>query len=183
MPRLDEPPTGQASAYNVVRFSRDTDPLSEAEHHWLRAGLTAALPDLRMDALFEARPDLLREAQHLVVGVERDSGAPVSALGASWAATASGQPFLHIGIQFVGARLRGGQVFATSWLALLEEVIVTGGFPYLAALRTYNPVAYCAMRSYGELPGAALYPETGTAPETDTAPAGGAGGDGRRWPW
>ncbi|MCM3883287.1 hypothetical protein [Frankia sp. R82] len=168
--------TGAASTsmspHAVLRFSRDEVPLGPAEERWLRDGLIDALPDLRMSALFDARPGLLREAQHLVIGVERDSGAPVSALGASWATTASGRPFLHIGIQFVGARLRGGDVFATSWLALLEEVIATGGFPYLAALRTYNPVAFCAMRAYGQLPGAALYPSTSTTPGGDDGPGG-----------
>ncbi|CAO5149949.1 N-acetyltransferase domain-containing protein [Frankia sp. AiPs1] len=152
-----------AAAHTIVRFARDECPLSPAEDRWLRTGLASALPDLRMNALFDIRPGLLRESQHLVVGVERASGTPVSALGASWATTASGRPFLHIGIQFVAAELRGGQAFATSWLALLEEVAATGGFPYLAALRTYNPVAYCAMRAYGRLPGAAMYPAIGTA--------------------
>lgn len=162
------PPAASAAAaeasqpYTVVRFSQDCE-LGLAEDRWLQEGLVAALPDLRMAELFAAGPGLLREAEHLVVGVDRASGQPVSALGASWTATAAGRRFLHIGAQFVSARLRRGPVFSTSWLALLEDAVVTGGFPVLSALRTYNPVAYCAMRAYGRLPGAVMYPEVGPA--------------------
>ncbi|CAJ61063.1 MULTISPECIES: hypothetical protein [Frankia] len=151
---------GAPDGHAVVRFSRDCE-LRPSEDRWLQAGLAAALPDLRMAELFAARPNLFREADHLIVGVDRVSGQPVSALGASWTATAAGDRFLHIGVQFVDARLRRGPVFSTSWLALLEDVVAAGGFPLLSALRTYNPVAYCAMRAYGRLPGAVMYPEVG----------------------
>ncbi len=163
--------TEAAARHSIVRFTREDSPLGPSEERWLREGLVAALPDLRMAQLFASRPDLLHEAEHLVVGVERDSGQPVSALGASWEHTTDGRPFLHIGVQFVAATLRGGQVFSTSWLALLEEVIATGGFPVLSALRTYNPVAYCAMRAYGELPGAVMYPRV---TRNGSAPGGGS---------
>ncbi|MCM3921906.1 hypothetical protein ND748_09575 [Frankia sp. AiPs1] len=151
---------GAPDGHAVVRFSRDCE-LGPSEDRWLQDGLAAALPDLRMAELFAARPSLFREADHLIVGVDRASGQPVSALGASWTATAAGERFLHIGVQFVDARLRRGPVFSTSWLALLEDVVTAGGFPLLSALRTYNPVAYCAMRAYGRLPGAVMYPEVG----------------------
>ncbi|KJE21618.1 hypothetical protein FF36_04075 [Frankia torreyi] len=153
-------PAGAPAGHAVVRFSGDCE-LSPSEDRWLQEGLAAALPDLRMAELFAARPELFREADHLIVGVDRASGQPVSALGASWTATAAGERFLHIGVQFVDARVRRGPVFSTSWLALLEDVVAAGGFPLLSALRTYNPVAYCAMRAYGRLPGAVMYPEVG----------------------
>ncbi|SNQ46510.1 conserved hypothetical protein [Frankia canadensis] len=170
----DPAPTGSVPAPigaddGLLRFSAGRNPLGPAADAWLKAGLARALPDLRMDALFAARPDLFRSAEHLVVcldtgdgdatGSGDGSGRPVGVLGASWASTADGERFLHIGVQFVARDLRGGAAFSASWLALLDDVVSRAEFPRISVLRTYNPVAYCAMRAYGRLPGAVLYPD------------------------
>ncbi|KPM57027.1 hypothetical protein ACG83_04295 [Frankia sp. R43] len=152
------PTPAPAPPLDLLRFHSDDNPLDTGTDRWLKEGLAAALPDLRMTALFEARPDLFRSTEHLVVCTRAD-GRPVAALGASWASTAAAERFLHIGIQFVDRDLRGGAAFSSSWLALLEQVVATAEFPRINVLRTYNPVAYCAMRAYGQLPGAVLYPD------------------------
>ncbi|MEX5709345.1 hypothetical protein AB1484_13775 [Parafrankia sp. FMc6] len=170
--------TPAGGSAGLLRFSAGRNPLNPAADAWLKAGLATALPDLRMDALFAARPDLFRSAQYLVVCLDTGDGSgdadadgseiedrgpgggrPVGVLGASWASTADGERFLHIGVQFVARDLRGGTAFSASWLALLDDVVGTAEFPRITVLRTYNPVAYCAMRAYGRLPGAVLYPD------------------------
>ncbi|WP_239333226.1 hypothetical protein [Frankia sp. CiP3] len=172
--RVPSGPAPTRADASLLRFSAGRNPLDPAADAWLKAGLATALPDLRMDALFAARPELFRSAEHLVVCLDASAdtsagaglddrgaggGRPVAVLGASWASTADGERFLHIGVQFVARDLRGGAAFSASWLALLDDVVSTTEFPRISVLRTYNPVAYCAMRAYGRLPGAALYPD------------------------
>ncbi|MBE3205682.1 hypothetical protein [Parafrankia irregularis] len=158
VPAGTTPSVPAGTGLDLLRFHADDNPIDTETDRWLKDGLAAALPDLRMPALFEARPDLFRSTEHLVVCTRAD-GRPVAALGASWASTAAAERVLHIGIQFVDRDLRGGSAFSSSWLALLTQVVATAEFPRINVLRTYNPVAYCAMRAYGQLPGAVLYPD------------------------
>lgn len=125
---------------------------------WLKQGLIQELPDVRLDTLLKVRPDLFTSLDHLVLAVNLTDGLPRAVLGSKWAGTAAGTRFLHIAVMFVSQRLRGRDLFARTWLALLDEVINSGGFPRVSVLKTYNPVAFCAMRAYGLLPGTTMYP-------------------------
>lgn len=125
------------------------------------------MPDLAMADLFRIRPRLFQETDDLVVAVDAASGGPLAALGTRWVKTRSGVLFLHISVQFIAARWRGGTLFADCWLTLLKQLIRAGEFPRISALKTYNPVAYCAMRSYGRLPGAVFFPEVGGRQEDE----------------
>jgi hypothetical protein len=50
-------------------------------------------------------------------------------------------------------------VFRSCWRAHLKGLLEAGqGFPYLSALKTYNPVVYCAMRSFTAAPETTFYP-------------------------
>lgn len=144
-----------------VRIERwsGTRPLTEEQDRWLKRGMVEVMPDLRMDELVRLRPALFREPEHLVVARDAEADVPLAVLGSSWQFTAAGERFLHIGVQFVAARLRGGDTFRLSWLEHMAAVLASGHFPSWSALKTFNPVAYCAMRDYGRLPGAVMYPE------------------------
>lgn len=126
---------------------------------WLQRGLVEAMPDLRVADLLVLRPGLLTESQHLVVASDPHSDLPLAVLGSSWKLTGAGRRFLHVGVQFVSPQLRGTDVFRRSWLEHMRIVISHGQFPTLSCLKTYNPVAYCAMRDFGRLPGAVMYPD------------------------
>lgn len=140
------------------RFSADR-PLTAADDSWLKRGLARALPDLDLAELFRIRPGLFRETDDLVVAADGGTGDAVAALGSRWVHTGGGVAVLHIGVQFVAQRRRGDTLFGRSWYALLEQVVPSAGFPWVSALKTYNPVAYCAMRAYGRLAGAVLFPD------------------------
>lgn len=146
----------------VIERFRAGRPVDASTDRWLKEGLGTAMPEMRMADLFAARPGLFREAENLVVAVDV-GGQPLAALGSRWAVTGDGLRFLHIGVQFVSRPHRGGSVFSASWAVLLADLLADGQFPNIAALRTYNPVAYCAMRDYGRLPGAVMFPEMGEA--------------------
>ncbi|MFL6130530.1 MAG: hypothetical protein ACJ73E_15890 [Mycobacteriales bacterium] len=149
------------SVVDRVRIERwsGTRPLTEEQDRWLKDGMTEVMPDLRMRELLELRPDLFREPEHLVVARDADADVPLAVLGSSWLRTGVGDRFLHIGVQFVAARSRGGDIFRRSWVEHMAAVVAGGHFPVWSALKTFNPVAYCAMRDYGRLPGAVMYPE------------------------
>jgi hypothetical protein len=153
-----DPAAGAAPATGLLRYSA-ARPLDAGTDRWLKSGLARALPDLSLDTLFRLRPGLFVETDDLVVAVDGPSGEPVAALGSRWVRTPTGARVLHIGVQFVAQRRRGDTLFGRSWWALLEQVVAGGHFPRISALKTYNPVAYCAMRAYGRLPGAVLFPD------------------------
>ncbi|WP_188830515.1 hypothetical protein [Nocardia camponoti] len=133
--------------------------MTELQDNWLKNGLTKVMPDLRMHDLLTARPQLFQEPEFLVVARDTVADVPLAVLGSTWNFTSTGERFLNIGVQFVAAHLRGTDVFRHSWLAHLESVTSSGHFPALSALKTFNPIAYCAMRDYGRLPGSVMFPE------------------------
>lgn len=106
------------------------------------------MPDLRIEALFEARPDLLSEAEHVIVAVDGEDRA-VGLLAARSLELPGGVSVLQAMVQFVGVNQRGGRVLRESWTRLLGDVTAERGFPDVVALKTFNPVAYCAMRALG----------------------------------
>ena len=150
---------GQAPAAAGLEHFTARRPLTADADRWLKDGLARMMPDLAMADLFRMRPCLFQETDDLVVATDPVSGGPLGALGTRWLRTRSGVRFLHIAVQFIAASWRGGTLFADCWLTLLKQLVQAGEFPRVSALKTYNPVAYCAMRSYGRLPGSAFFPE------------------------
>lgn len=151
-----------------IRIERWTKAVGAEQDAWLKAGLTAGLPELRMSELFACRPDIFQTSEFLVIATDAAGRAPLAVLGACWQSTLSGVRFLHIGVQFVVTAARGSEVFRRSWRELLGAVGASGEFPTISALKTFNPVAYCAMRAYGRLPGAVMYPELEREPDLAT---------------
>jgi hypothetical protein len=142
----------------VIHGFRPAEGFPARTDDWLKRGLVDAMPDLRLRDLFGLRPGLFTDVEFLVVAEHEQTGQPAAVLGSRWAFTSTGRRFLHIGVQFVASSLRGGSLFLRTWQAHLAMVVESGFFPALSALKTYNPVAYCAMRSYGKLPGALMFP-------------------------
>lgn len=138
--------------------------LTAEREQQLVEGLIAALPSLRMADLFERRRDMFRNAD--LVTIATTEGEVVGALASQWAMSADGADFLHITSQFVGERYRQGHVFKLSWAGHFAEVCRRRGCPQLTVLKTYNPIVYCAMRSFTRLPGVTMYPDI-AAPAPD----------------
>lgn len=136
---------------------RCPDDLTPDALEWLTGGLAAGLPSLRMRGLFTVRVDMFSEADLITVVLAGDTMAGV--LASRWALLDSGPRFLHITSQFVAETHRHGEVFRSCWREHLAELTSGGGgFPFLSALKTYNPVVYCAMRSFTAAPGTTFYP-------------------------
>ncbi len=136
---------------------RELDPATE---HWIVDGLVDAMPDLRARELFTLRRDMLTEAEYIVLGVDRERDAVVSLLTSRWAKLPSGRTALHVMTQFVGDAYRHGAVFGHSWTAHFTRLLADGGpFPEVIALKTYNPVAYCAMNAFSGHPEISMYPD------------------------
>lgn len=138
---------------------------------WLREGLIAALPGLKMAELFSARPGLFRDADLVTLATGESDRSVIGALASRWCALPSGRPFLHILAQFVGERYRHGVVFRRSWASHFSAL---ASVPGLIVLKTANPVVYCAMRSFTRIPEITMYPDiplgSRTAePDTGTA--------------
>jgi hypothetical protein len=156
---IDMPVGPAADPVEVVRLP--TRPaLSAAAFDRVRTGLAETLPDLRMRELFRLRPDLLDDADYLVAATDTASGRVVGVLASRWLELPSGRPCLHILVQFVGAAYRGGSIFRRSWAVHFAELLAEGHeFPEVLALKTYNPVAYCAMYAFSGHPDAAFHPQ------------------------
>ncbi|GAA4601673.1 hypothetical protein GCM10023195_04540 [Actinoallomurus liliacearum] len=128
---------------------------------WIVDGLTEALPALRMRSLFDLRRDMFRDADLITLAVEGSGRSVVGALSSRWCTTPAGGRLLHIMTQFVGERRQGdGIAFAGTWGRHLEGVYgQTAEFPDLWVLKTFNPIVYCAMRSFTRVPGVTFYPD------------------------
>jgi hypothetical protein len=144
---------------NGVRIERWTEGLDPEQDAWLKDGLISGLPGLRMAELFIHRPWIFHDHEYLVVAVDVARCCPLAVLAADWHTTGDGLRFLHIGVQFVVEEARGGDIFRLSWRELLAAVCQSGRFPTVSVLKTFNPIAFCAMRAYGRLPGTVMYPD------------------------
>jgi hypothetical protein len=155
-----ESDAGPVAIYSFVP-ARELTPEMEK---WLFDGLAAALPSLNMRQLFDLRHSIFSEADLLTVAAEKDSGAAIGVLSSRWSALPSGQEFLHIQNQFVGERHQRGLTFGRSWGSHFAEIKRLGlTFPKLIVLKTYNPIAYCAMRAFARIPDVMIYPEVTVA--------------------
>lgn len=136
--------------------------LTPQTEEWLTAGLTAALPGLRMRSLFQARMDMFREADLITVTVDGET--IVGVLSSRWCQLSLGPRFLHVTTQFVADTYRHGAVFRRSWYSHFADLLRDGSeFPSLIVLKTYNPIVYCAMRTFTAAPRTAIYPPISAA--------------------
>jgi len=138
--------------------------LTADREQWLVDSLIAALPNLKMAQLFACRRDMFRDADLITVAV--DDGRAVGTLTSAWATLPSGARFLHLLTQFVGERYqaRRTHAFRLSWGDHFRNLVSTAAdFPGLIALKTYNPIAYCAMRAFTRIPGVRIYPDPNLA--------------------
>ncbi|WRZ90439.1 hypothetical protein OHB54_15990 [Streptomyces sp. NBC_01007] len=127
---------------------------------WIVDGLVLAMPGLHTRQLFTLRREMLTDADHVVVGVDRERDRVVSLLTSRWAEIPSGRPCLHIMIQFVGDAYRGAAVFKESWALHFARLLAEGRpFPEVIALKTYNPVVHCAMSAFSGHPDISMYPD------------------------
>lgn len=127
---------------------------------WIVDGLVLAMPGLHTRQLFTLRRDMLTQADYVVVGVDRQRDRVVSLLTSRWAQLPSQRPCLHIMIQFVGDSYRNGVVFKESWARHFARLLADGRpFPEVIALKTYNPVAHCAMAAFSGHPDISMYPD------------------------
>jgi hypothetical protein len=151
--------TTSAPAVDIVNL----DPPAELDADraaWLVDGLVAALPSLRLRELFALRRDMFTEADLITVAVDQQSDAVVGALCSRWDTTRRGTRFLHVTTQFVGDDYRHGEVFRHSWATHLETICAgPAGFPAVTALKTYNPMVFCAMRALSRVDQVGFYPE------------------------
>ncbi|WP_093798654.1 hypothetical protein [Streptomyces sp. Wb2n-11] len=127
---------------------------------WIVDGLVLAMPGLHTRQLFTLRRDMLTEADHVVIGVDRQRDRVVALLTSRWAEIPSGRPCLHIMIQFVGDAYRNGAIFKESWARHFARLLADGRpFPEVIALKTYNPVVHCAMSAFSGHPDVSMYPD------------------------
>lgn len=144
----------------IKNLAPSRDGLTPDDEEWITDGLTAALPGLKMGTLFTLRRDMFREADLITLVTESAGGTVVGALSSRWCAYPSGGKFLHIMTQFVAERYQGSAAFASSWGGHLTRLFSDWGeFPGLFVLKTYNPIAYCAMRAFTRCPGVTFYPD------------------------
>lgn len=130
------------------------------------AGLTAAMPELRMTAYFEQRRGDLRTYDHMVVATETATGALVGVLASSWRTTADGRRFLHLPLDMIAEGHRGSGLFLTMLAHHWAAVAPTPeAFPSVVALRTYNPLVHVFARSMELVPGVTVYPRTDGEPQ------------------
>jgi hypothetical protein len=151
--------TTSAAPVDIVNLDLPAG-LSPDREAWLVDGLVAALPSLRLRQLFELRRDMFTRADLITVAVNQLSGDAVGALSSRWDVTRHGDRFLHVTTQFVGDDYRHGAVFRQSWERHLGA-ICTGqyGFPAVTALKTYNPMVFCAIRALSRIEGVSFYPQ------------------------
>jgi hypothetical protein len=144
--------------------------LTQDLEEWLVDGLIAALPSLEMARLFANRRDMFRQADLVTVATETSRGSAVGALSSRWSALPSGEPFLHILTQFIGERYQRGVTFPRSWGSHFAAIQRSRqGFPKLLVLKTYNPLAFCAMAAFTRVPDVTFYPEATAAGRQDQA--------------
>lgn len=152
----------------VVSFTRAG--LTADREQWMVDSLIAALPNLKMAQLFACRRDMFHDADLITVAV--DDGRAVGVLTSAWATLPSGARFLHVLTQFVGERYQAGRThaFRLSWGDHLGNLVCgAADFPRLLALKTYNPIAYCAMRAFTRIPGVTIYPDPNVAVQATRA--------------
>lgn len=144
--------------------------LTADREQWLVGSLIAELPHLKMAQLFACRRDMFRDADLITVAV--DDSRAVGVLTSAWVTLPSGARLLHVLTQFVGERYQAGQThaFRLSWSDHLRNLVRgAADFPRLLALKTYNPVAYCAMRAFTRIPGVTIYPDPNVAVQASRA--------------
>jgi hypothetical protein len=145
--------------YDIYDLRTGTALRQDAEK-WLIAGLANAMPELKIDPYFAVRRSALSSAHYLTVAVARSGPALIGFLCSRWHAQDEKHvAFLHASICLISQRHRQTLLFRDLWRRHLEQVDEGGsGFPYVIALKTYNPGVYHILSAFTRLDGVTLYP-------------------------
>ncbi|OAB55230.1 hypothetical protein AY600_14125 [Phormidium willei BDU 130791] len=139
---------------------------------WVRDGLTAAFPDLRMGDYFGRNPDWFPRQDHLVLAAEAPRGPLVAVLASRWFVEADGFRFLHVTTQLIAARWRRSPMLRHMW-SLHFDALRQGeaGFPRLLVLKTCNPSAFRSMAIFARIEDIDIYPRVDGTPQAPQAAA------------
>jgi hypothetical protein len=146
--------------YEVLELPRGPELTGETSA-WIIDGLEAAMPSLNIREYFQAKGSTLSDCDFVVVAVERDSERIISTLTSRWhGSEGGGRAFLHLKILMIAPRYQKTRLINDVWAFHLARVCESRfGFPYVIALRTYNPVVFGAMRIFTRIEGIRMYPE------------------------
>ena len=140
-------------------------PLDKRTRASIVDGISEALPRLRMRELFLQRPEILEEADHLILAA--DAAGVVGLTTSVRRSGVRGETFLQVPIQMIGERKQRSTLLKRMWAihlrALLED---PDRLPARIAMRTCNPSAYRALSTFASLPGGDLYPVIGGSAST-----------------
>lgn len=152
--------TADYGSYVVYRLNVHEWLERDAEE-WLIAGLTDAFPDLKITEYFAERREMLRTSDHISVAVAEPGGRFAGFLSSRWQTGEAGvaDSFLHASVFLLAEQFRRTQLFRHMWRVHLDGLMQDGfGFPWVVALKTYNPAVYAALRTFTRVDGVKLYP-------------------------
>jgi hypothetical protein len=148
-------------AYTVLELPPGPE-LTRETSAWIAEGLEAAMPSLNIREYFLAKSSTLSDCDFVIAAVEHDSGRIISALTSRWHQGDAQRSFLHVKILMITPRYQKTRLINDVWAFHLARVCRSRfGFPYVIALRTYNPVVFGAMRIFTRIDGIRLYPAIG----------------------
>jgi hypothetical protein len=150
--------TALMSGYDIYALRGGSSLRPEVEK-WLVTALSDAMPELKIPAYFAARPAALSSADHMTVAVGGTPPGLKAFLCSRWYADDTGGCFLHASICLITKEHRQTFLFRNVWGRHLEQVDDGGlGFPYVIALKTYNPGVYSILSAFTRFEGVTLYP-------------------------
>jgi hypothetical protein len=157
------------SRYGVYELRPSAVLQPEAEE-WLIAGLAKAMPQLKIAAYFAVRRATLSSSDHVTVAVARAPPELIGFLCSRWyPETEIGRSFLHASICLISEQHQRTLLFRHLWRLHLEQVDDGPyGFPYIIALKTYNPAVYNTLSAFARLDGVTLYPRLDGAQDEST---------------
>jgi len=158
-------------AYSVLELPPGPQ-LSREASAWIVDGLELAMPSLNIREYFSAKGSTLSDCDFVLVAVEHDSDRIISVLTSRWHQVQRGRSFLHVKILMITPRYQRTRLINDVWGFHLAKVYRSRfGFPYVIALRTYNPVVFGAMRIFTRIDGIRLYPAMGLESQDPTMTA------------
>lgn len=132
--------------------------LSPASQARVVQGLVESFPSLRIADFFRIKRAWFAELDHLFIAFRHDSQDVVGILASRWC-RAAGVHFLQVSILLIAAPYQRTALIKHLWRYQIEKLVEPPGtFPTVIAYRTYNPVAFTALRAFARLPGVTLYP-------------------------
>lgn len=144
---------------------------SETTSHdlaWLSRDLAIEMPDYGVSSYFVSKPQVIRNADFVLMAESTESGRIVGILSASWLPGELGD-VLFIETLLIGKSWHQTRLTAELWRALFESILeAKRSFPSVIALKTCNPKSFAAMAVFSRLAGTSIYPDLASA----TVPGG-----------